>query len=155
MSIITCAVCGFGSRGCDAYASCQLAHPDQFRITAVADPNDDRIRIAQNRFGVLAERCFHSGEELLAQPKLADVLIIATQDRDHIRYALPALKKGYHILLEKPISDDLGECVALRDQARRYGRIVMVCHVLRYAPFYETVHRLLREGCCSWKITNP
>ena len=153
--IITCAVCGFGGRGCDAYASCQLAHPDQFRITAVADPNDDRIRIAQNRFGVLAERCFHSGEELLAQPKLADVLIIATQDRDHIRYALPALKKGYHILLEKPISDDLGECVALRDRARRYGRIVMVCHVLRYAPFYETVHRLLREGCCSWKITNP
>lgn len=145
MSILTCAVCGFGGRGCDSYASYQLAHPDQLRVTAVADPSGDRIRIAQTRYGVPAARCFRSGEELLAQPKLADVLIIATQDKDHMRYALPALEKGYHLLLEKPISDDLGECIALREQARRCGRIVMVCHVLRYAPFYETVHRLLQE----------
>lgn len=145
-SIITCAVSGFGGRGCDSYASYQLAHPDELRLVAVADPDEKRLAIAKERYHVPKEFCFHSGDELLAQPKLADVLIIATQDNEHTRYAFPALKKGYHLLLEKPISSDIGECIALREAAKEYHRIVMVCHVLRYAPFYETAHRLIVEG---------
>lgn len=145
-SLITYAVCGFGGRGCDSYSIYQLSHPDRFRLTAVADPDEKRLSVAKKTYHVPTEFCFHSGEELLAQPKLADVLIIATQDRDHIRYALPALQKGYHLLLEKPISTDIDECIALKEAARRYERTVMVCHVLRYAPFYETVHQLIADG---------
>lgn len=143
---ITYAVCGFGGRGCDSYSSYQLAHPDQMKLVAVADPDEKRLDIAREQYHVPEEFCFRSGEALLAQPKLADVLIIATQDREHMCYALPALEKGYHLLLEKPVSADIGACIALKEAARKYDRMVMVCHVLRYAPFYETVHRLISEG---------
>lgn len=143
---ITFAICGFGSRGHDAYASFQHANPQEMKIVAVADPREERGKLAMLEFGVRDEDCFSSGEELLAQPRLADVLIIATQDKEHYKYAIPALEKGYHLLLEKPISADLQECLEIRDKAKQCDRTVMVCHVLRYAPFYETIKKLIENG---------
>lgn len=143
---VTFAICGFGSRGCDAYAVYQQSHPEDMKLVAVADPRASQRQIAMEIYQVPAERCFISGEELLAQPKLADVLVISTQDKDHYKYAIPALEKGYHLLLEKPISPKLEECIAIREKAKECGRIVTVCHVLRYSPFYETIHSLIQEG---------
>lgn len=143
---VTFAICGFGSRGCDAYAVYQRRFPEEMKIVAVADPRDSQRQIAVDTYQVPAENCFASGEELLKQPKLADVMIIATQDQDHYRYAIPALEKGYHLLLEKPISPDLAECIQIREKAKECGRIVMVCHVLRYAPFHATIHSLIQQG---------
>ena len=75
-------------------------------------------------------------EDLLKQPKLADVLVIATQDKQHVAQAVEGIKKGYHILCEKPISPSLEECLLLQKTAHEYGRMVAVGHVLRYTPFY-------------------
>lgn len=143
---ITVAICGMGNRGGEAYATYQTICPDEMEITAVADPRPDRRAIGWKKLGVPKERCFESAEELLEQEKLADVLIIATQDRDHVRLALPALEKGYHLLLEKPISPSLEECIALREKAHECGRLVVVCHVLRYTQFYRKLRELLDSG---------
>ncbi len=143
---ITVAICGMGIRGAEAYASYQHIRPEEMEVVAVADPSPARRELAVRAFGVAPERCFATGEELLAQEKLADVLIVATQDTDHIRFALPALERGYHLLLEKPISPKLEECIALREKAHEYSRIVIVCHVLRYTQFYQKIHDLLQSG---------
>ena len=60
--------------------------------------------------------------------------------------ALAALDKGYHVLLEKPISPDLEQCRALLEKAHETGRLVVVCHVLRYTPFYQAVKACLDRG---------
>ena len=143
---VTFAVCGFGIRGEEAYASYQLLRPEEMELVAVADPRPERRELAVKKYGVKPELCFASGEELLAREKMADVLVIATQDTDHIRYALPGLERGYHLLLEKPISPKLEECIALREKAHACGRMVIVCHVLRYTQFYQKIHDLLRSG---------
>ncbi len=143
---VTFAVCGFGIRGMEAYSSYQKNHPNEMKLTAVADPDPARRAAAQNEYGVPAECCFETAEELLRQPKLADVMIIATQDRQHVEIAIPAMEKGYHLLLEKPISPSLEECIALREKAHETGRVVTVCHVLRYTQFYGTIRKLLDEG---------
>lgn len=143
---VTFAICGLGIRGMEAYASFQKLHPEKMKITAGADPDARRRTALQTEYGVPAERCFVTGEELLTQPKLADVMIIATQDRQHVAQALAALDKGYHLVLEKPISPLLPECLALKKKAHETGRVVVVCHVLRYTEFYSTLFRLLREG---------
>ena len=143
---ITVAICGFGTRGAEAYGSYQLLRPEEMEIVAVADPRPERRALAVREFGVPEERCFASGEAMLAQKKLADAMFITTQDSDHIRFAIPALEKGYHLLLEKPISPSLSECVALREKAHETGRIVVVCHVLRYTQFYQKLKELLACG---------
>ena len=143
---VTFAICGCGARGLEAYAPYQLTHPEEMKVVAGADVRPERLELLQKRFGVPAGMCFPSDEALLAQPKLADVMIVSTQDRQHVSAALKALDKGYHILLEKPISPDLGQCRALQEKARETGRAVVVCHVLRYTRFYAALEDLLRRG---------
>ena len=143
---ITFAVCGCGSRGLDAYASYQAKHPERMEVMAGADVRPERLELLRRRCGVAEERCFASAEELLAQPRLADVMIIATQDRQHVPMALKALEKGYHLLVEKPISPSLEECRQLQEKAHEAQRAVVVCHVLRYTTFYSNLEKILRRG---------
>lgn len=143
---ITFAICGFGSRGRDAYAVYQKAHPDRMKIVAVADPLPQRLEAAQREYGVDPALCFDNAEALLSHPRLADVMIIATQDRQHVPQALAALDLGYHLLLEKPIAPNLCDCLALFNKAHETGRLVMVCHVLRYTAFYTRLKELIDAG---------
>ena len=143
---VTFAICGCGSRGLEAYAPFQELHPERMRIAAGADSRPERLAMLRERYGLAEDRCFASDEELLAQPRLADAMIIATQDRQHVPAALAALDKGYHLLLEKPISPDLDQCRQLVEKARETGRMVVVCHVLRYTKFYGTLEAMLRRG---------
>ncbi len=143
---ITVAIAGLGNRGKDTYAQYQHIAPEDMKIVAVADIIREKVDIAKEEFNIPEEMCFNSAEEMLEQPKLADVMIIATQDRQHVGHAIPALEKGYHLLLEKPISPDLDECLRLLETAHKNNRIVTVCHVLRYTPFYSQIKKVLDEG---------
>ena len=145
-SPISVAILGLGGRGRLCYAPYALSHPDVMRIAAVAEPDEGKRAEVAARYGVPADRCFASAEELLAQPRLADAIFVCTQDRQHYGHTIPALEKGYHVLLEKPISPDLEECRAIARAAVRCRRVVTVCHVLRYAPFFQRLRQILRSG---------
>jgi hypothetical protein len=82
----------------------------------------------------------------MEQPKLADAALICTMDRLHYQPAMKGLEKGYHILLEKPMSPVPKECIELAESAKKYERILSVCHVLRYTPFFSTLKKLLEDG---------
>ncbi len=142
----TVAIGGLGSRGLDTYAQCALRFPEKMRITAVADCRPDRVNLAASQFGLTPDQCYSSMELLLAQPRLADILFVCTQDRQHVAHAMAAMRKGYHILMEKPISPDVAECREITRLARETGRKVIVCHVLRYTPFYNKLKELLDAG---------
>lgn len=143
---IKVAIAGLGSRGYDVYGRAIKAHPDKMRIVAVADPDPEKRKKAQEEYGLSKQQCFFGCEELLKAPKLADVLVIATLDKDHVSHGVPALEKGYDLLLEKPIAPSKEACDRLLDTARAYNRIVMVCHVLRYTPVYRKAREILRSG---------
>ncbi len=119
------------------YASYAYRHPQNVTVVAVADPDPEKRAAAKERFHLPDSACYPDMETLLQQPRLADVAVIATQDRQHIAHALPALEKGYHLLLEKPISPDVQECIALRDAAHRCGRVVAVAHTFCAIPKFS------------------
>lgn len=136
---------GAGGRG-TTYVKAGKNYCPEMELVAVADPNPVRRNLIKENFE-LADECFYeTGEELLSKPKMADAAIIATQDRDHYRLAMMAIEKGYHLLLEKPISPDPEECVAIEKAANEKGVTVLVCHVLRYTPFFTLIKKLLDEG---------
>lgn len=144
--IITCAIAGLGNRGNDIYGNYQFVSPEEMKVVAVADPQDEKRKAAKERYGLAEEQCFSTAEEMLSQPRLADVVIIATQDRQHVAQAIKAIEKGYHVLCEKPISPDLEECKRLKEAAHKYQKIVAVGHVLRYTPFYSKIKELIDDG---------
>lgn len=144
--VITCAIAGLGNRGNDVYGNYEFVRPDEMKVTAVADPVPGKREAAKERYHLKDEDCLETVEDLLKRPKLADVIVIATQDKQHVPQAIEAIKLGYHVLCEKPVSPSLEECRKLQEAAHKYNRIVAVGHVLRYTPFYTKVKELIDSG---------
>ena len=146
MSKITVAIAGLGSRGLQTYAKCLEKFADRAEIVAVADIRPDRVAVAAEKYSIPADKCFDSVESLLQQPKLADVLFICTPDNVHYQPAMEGLKRGYHLLLEKPAARSVKECRDIARLAEEKGLNVVVCHVLRYTVFYQKIKELIDAG---------
>jgi len=142
---VTFAILGMGNRG-TAYAANILKYPEQAQIVAMADNRRIRLDAANKYVHLTEEFLFDGADSILSRPKLADIMVIATQDSQHKDHAIRAMELGYDLLLEKPISNQLEEIVRIADVAKKLGRTVFVCHVLRYTPFYKQIKKLLDDG---------
>ena len=138
------AIIGLGSRG-QMFAKLLEKEKDVI-LTAVAEPVYASRQLAFTRFGVPLSRCYEDADEFFAQGKICDAVFICTQDAQHCQMTLRALETGYDVCLEKPAAASVGECLLIRDTAKRLGRKVMLTHVLRYAPFYRCIKKLITDG---------
>ncbi len=136
------AIMGLGGRG-STYAHFIKYYGSE--LVAVCDPDINKKKLAIEEYGMPEDGFYTSEEEFFAKGKIADALVIATLDDIHYRQTMKALEVGYDILLEKPIAMTLKECEDIRDKAEELNRKVVVCHVLRYSPYYTKVKDLLDE----------
>lgn len=146
MKQVTSILIGAGLRGGYVYSQYALDHPDEFKVVAVAEPDRERREIFAAKHGIPKELQFESYETLLEQEKMADCAMVCTQDQMHYEPVVLAMKKGYHVLCEKPMSPDKEEIRLMGEMAKKYDRILSVCHVLRYSPFFSKLKELLEEG---------
>jgi predicted dehydrogenase len=142
---VTIAVLGAGQRG-TTYASFAERYPERARVVAVVDPRTDRRDLVADRLGVAAGRRFDDWRELADQSRLADAVVVATPDREHVAPARRFAELGYHVLLEKPIAPTRAECIEVVEAVEKAGVILSVCHVLRYTPYTDTVKRIVADG---------
>jgi predicted dehydrogenase len=152
MNPLRIAILGCGSRG-RTYARIAASLGGRYEITAAADHHEVRRNAVAAHAPPGKVRTFASAGDLFAAGRLADVLVVATQDAGHFEHASAALRAGYDLLLEKPAAESLERCEALDALARQLGRRVLLCFVLRYTPFYSTVKRVLDSGRLGRIIT--
>ena len=133
MKPITAIVLGAGQRGANVYAAYALSFPNELKIVGVAEPRADRRAAFAKEHGIPEGRCFAGWEDALRQEKFADCVFVCTQDRMHFEPVMQALEKGYDVLCEKPMSYDRTELIAMGEKARQTGRVLSICHVLRYS----------------------
>lgn len=138
-------VFGFGSRG-SKYAHFACQHPDQLEIVAVADPLRNRLNTAKETHGLDESQLYTDWKEIAKLPKMADFVVISTQDQMHYEPALAMIEKGYDILLEKPMAPTPKECKEITEAAEKKGVKVIVGHVLRFTPFWKKLKAILDEG---------
>lgn len=141
----TVAIIGVGGRGGYAYGTLISQIPEKFKIVSLCDIRLDKLAFFAKKFAIEEENLFVNEQDFFAK-KRADVLIIATQDKDHIRHATQAFKLGYNVLLEKPITDNEQEMKDLLSLQKQTGCKTLVCHVLRYAPAFVKVAEQLDQG---------
>ncbi|KEQ26518.1 Gfo/Idh/MocA family protein [Paenibacillus tyrfis] len=146
MKPMTAVLIGAGARGAGGYARYALDCPHELKFVAVAEPNAERRDKFAAEHGISRENCFETWEELLSRPQMADIAMICTQDRMHYEPTLQALDLKYHVLLEKPMSPDPRECVEMEQRALANNRLLTICHVLRYTPFWATLKKIIAEG---------
>lgn len=146
MTPLTAIMIGAGARGAQSYAPYALKYPHELKFVAVAEPDAQRRERFAEQHGIAANQCYSSWEPLLEGPKIADIAMICTQDRMHFEPTLLALRNQYHVLLEKPMSPDPKECVIMEQAAKEHDRLLTICHVLRYTPFWRALKRTIDEG---------
>ncbi len=145
MKRMSAAVIGFGDRS-EIYSKYSLAHPEELKITAVVEPDAVRRNLAKKLFDIPDGNCFCDVDSFIKKGKLADFVINGTMDNLHIKTTLPLLPLGYDVLLEKPITSDKKELLELMSTSKLYNNKIVVCHVLRYAPFYDKIKQLIHAG---------
>ncbi len=143
--LLSAILIGAGNRG-EVYTRHMGKMEDKYKIIAVAEPIESRRDAVKESHGIPEEMCYAEWQPLLAKGKIADIAVIATMDKQHLEPTLAAIECGYDILLEKPVSPDPIECQKIALAAEKKGVKIVVCHVLRYTPFFITIKNLIDEG---------
>lgn len=142
---ITAIIVGAGHRSF-VYSELAKTNPEMLKIVGVADPNPIRRKKAMDYFGFKEDMCFENAEELAKKGKLADTIINGTMDEQHLETAVPLLNAGYDMLLEKPFAPNEEEMRQIVNCAKKNNSKVMICHVLRYTPFYYAIKERIVNG---------
>lgn len=149
---ITVITIGAGARG-NIYSDYALKFPNRMKIVGVIEPNPIRNQRFAKKHKIPNIDCHKSWEIALKKPKFADAVIISTPDNLHYEPCMLALEMGYDILIEKPVSPTEEECLNILAKAKETGRIVAVCHVLRYAPYFIELKKLVASGAIGELIS--
>lgn len=142
---VTAIVIGAGSRG-TTYAGYAAQYPKSFKIVGVSDIKQERKLSMASKYEIPEQNQFNDWSEVFKKKKFADTVIISTPDNLHYKPCIKALEMGYDVLLEKPIAQTAQECLDIAIQAKKYDRIVAVCHVLRYAPYFIALKAAIDSG---------
>ena len=118
--IYSIAIIGTGARGAKVYGRLMHRSPDRYRITHLCDLDQEKLDRVGEEFCVPVENRFSDPQEFFCE-KRADILVIATPDDCHVKHCLQAMKLGYDILCEKPLTDREDECEELLETQKKYG----------------------------------
>src|SRR5258708_1502220 len=83
-------------------------------------------------------------DDALDDPKIDAVDLCLPTDL-HESGTIAALRKGKHVLVEKPMALDFAACQRMIAEAERARRILMVAHVLRFFPAYRALQRAVEN----------
>uniref|UniRef100_A0A8C6U865 Zgc:154075 n=1 Tax=Neogobius melanostomus TaxID=47308 RepID=A0A8C6U865_9GOBI len=129
MTPVSVIVVGAGSRG-DGYSNFASIHPDRMKVVGVADPRKFARTKLEKKHNIIKENVSEDWESMAEREKFADAVLICTPDRLHKDPAVAFAKKGYHILLEKPMATSAEDCTAIVEACTQKGVMLSVGHVL-------------------------
>ncbi|WP_407570591.1 Gfo/Idh/MocA family protein [Deinococcus altitudinis] len=115
-------------------------------VSHLADPDPARLALVARRHGLESTDCFTDWRAFFGLGRVADAVVIATPDDQHVQPCLRALDLGYHVLLEKPICLAEAELDLLLAAERASGGSVTVAHVLRSTPFFLAIRGVVASG---------
>ncbi|MBD2435817.1 Gfo/Idh/MocA family protein [Nostoc sp. FACHB-110] len=122
-----------------------LAHP-LVSVAAVVDPHWERLAAAKQQFH-LEDHIFLTTEwSDLQQITDLTAVAIATPATTHYSLIKDALKQGYHVLAEKPLTLDPNECQELCQLAQLQQLILMVDHTYLFHPAVEAGQAAIQAG---------
>ncbi|GIK96107.1 MAG: UDP-N-acetylglucosamine 3-dehydrogenase [Alphaproteobacteria bacterium] len=121
------------------YHADKLSRLPASQLVGVVDIDAERAEEIAARHGVPS---FVDFREILG---LAEAVTIATPPVSHYDIARTCLEAGLHVLVEKPITDNLDHASTLIRIARERGRILQVGHLERFSDAGRMVRELVKR----------
>jgi len=115
---------------------------EQSSVTTVADLSD--VRLAHVRDAYPNVQTTRSVDDLLSGP--VDAVVVSTPAGTHAALAAAALRRGKHVLVEKPLCTNSADALALLALAAESGRVLMVGHTFLYHAAVRALRKLILLG---------
>ena len=112
-------------------------------VVAVGSRSAESARAFAEQYGIA--HAHGSYEALVADPEV-DIVYVASPHSHHLAHATLALEAGKHVLIEKAVTLDADEAIALRDLAAARGLLVMEAMWTRYLPHMVRVREIVAAG---------
>ncbi len=112
--------------------------------TDLCDPEEQSLSAALEELNPDA-RIHRDYRELVRAPEV-DWVLIASWNRDHRDHAVAAFEAGKDVFCQKPLATSLEDCLAIKRAWEKSGRVFFIGFVLRFAPHYRKIRRLLDRG---------
>lgn len=143
--IISVGIIGCGDRGVGiGYVLNSM--PEQFQIKAVCDVLAFRLDQAK-KLDKQNNLRYEKDYRKLLDDKTIDAVIIATPLHNHYEIAAAAIKAGKQVYLEKTMTYNAEQALALVKLVKQYPKqVLQVGHQYRYTPLYFKVKELIDKG---------
>ena len=120
---------------CGAFSS----HPDNARESGkLLFLPDDRVYLS---FEEMIEK-----ESRLPEGERMDFVTIVTPNHLHFAPAMLALEKGFHVVLDKPMTFTLAEALQLQKKVKETGLLFCLTHTYSGYPMVKQARQMVRAG---------
>lgn len=140
-SRVKIAAIGLGNRTCK-YLRYVAENQDLVELVAAVDTDSSRFANVMEAFELPANHFFDTLEDMAESGISIDACIIGTPDKYHYEMAVKAMRYGWHVLLEKPMAQTTEQCEDIVRVSEETGKMVSVCYVLRYHPYFIKIKEL-------------
>jgi D-xylose 1-dehydrogenase (NADP+, D-xylono-1,5-lactone-forming) len=120
-----------------------VAQSDECDVLAVASRDAERAATYARANGI--ERSYGSYDQLLDDPDV-EIVYISLPNSMHVEWTERALRKGKHVLCEKPLSRRVADVEAAFDVSESAGRLLMEAFMWRHNPQTERLVELVQAG---------
>lgn len=135
---------GFVGAGSIAHIHAKhLSRIEGVQLAAATDPNESSLQKFAGAFPGVATFADHRA--MLLESKL-DAVCICSPNGAHCENALAAFDAGCHVMVEKPMAMNAGECERMIDAANRAKKELVVGFQFRFDPRTELIHRHVADG---------
>jgi len=132
--------------GCGYFAEfhreawCRL---DDAQLVAVCDRGDNRAQDFAGRSP--GARAYRDAAAMLDATR-PDLLDIATPPASHLELVKLAAQRDIPVICQKPLAPTLDEATEIVETAETAGISLVVHENIRFAPWHQEIHRLIRAG---------
>jgi len=136
------AVIGAGNRA-RKYLSCL---PGGVSVSCLVEPDPLRLQQTARKYKVPLHGRFTSAEAFFAKKHDIQAVIVAAPDKLHVPLSLEAVRRGWHVLVEKPVALSLEQYLELLNASFESGVSVGVCLEMRFHPYFSRIKEIVSAG---------
>ena len=141
MGTIKVGVIGVGQMG--TYHAQIYSKLPQVKLTALCEYNDVRRKELETEFTGVD---LYKDYKLMLEEADVDAVSIVLPDNMHREAVELAVKKGKHILLEKPLAKELEDGKVLYEITKDYDKVFTTGFLLRFDPRFAMIKERLDSG---------
>ena len=159
MEKIRLGIIGIGNMGSGHAKNVKDGKCPEFEITAIADINEERLAWAKEQEYGDNITYFNTAEEMI-ESGIIEACLIAVPHYDHPKYAIECMKKGIHVMVEKPAGVYTKQVREMNEEAKKHNVIFAMMFNQRTNHIYRKMRELVKSGeygeirRTNWLITS-